>query len=119
MKLNDAEQKNEMEKVTLSAMLSRTRITNDLQNRNKETYTMKEENLDTISTGADIGSSGLAEMGRMKEDELNMWEDITGMQITIRIISLCFNYYIQHFLWDTLDTPFLGKKLLEGSHPDK
>ena len=65
-----------------------------VQNGKEETYAMKEEYLDTISTGADIGGSGLAEMGRVKKDELNMWEDIRGRQTIIRTVSLYFNYYI-------------------------
>ena len=65
-----------------------------VQNGKEETYAMKEENLDTISTGADIGGSDLAEMGRMKKDELNMWEDIKGMQTIIRTVSLYINYCI-------------------------
>ena len=40
---------------------------------------MKEENLKTIVTGTNIGRGNLVEVGRMKEDELNMWEDSKGM----------------------------------------
>ena len=65
-----------------------------VQNGKEETYAMKEENLDTISTGANIGRSDLAEMGHMKKDELTMWEDIRGMQRIIRTVSRYFNCYI-------------------------